>query len=162
MPRRLGLLLGLDTLVSTAYGAGRLGDCHRSLLQGVYLCCVLAPPMMLVMRAASQLLAPWGIESGVVDAAIPYVSAAVGEESTGIERTATALTSACDTDASKLRSRTPSATVISWGPEEYAEKRPTSAKRSRSSMITAPSASTSKSRWPGPCLTGSQARMLTS
>jgi MATE family multidrug resistance protein len=33
----IGLLLGLDTLVSHAYGAGRLDECHRWLLHGVYL-----------------------------------------------------------------------------------------------------------------------------
>jgi MATE family multidrug resistance protein len=71
----LGLLLGLDTLVSRDYGAGRLTDCHRSLLHGVYLCCVLAPPMILVMRLASRLLAPWGIEPEVVEAALPYLRA---------------------------------------------------------------------------------------
>src|SRR3990172_6010386 len=33
----MGLLLGLDTLVSQAFGAGRLEDCHRWLLHGVVL-----------------------------------------------------------------------------------------------------------------------------
>src|ERR671914_2936646 len=33
----MGLLLGLDTLVSHAYGAGRLDDCHRWLLHGTVL-----------------------------------------------------------------------------------------------------------------------------
>src|SRR5215472_6424170 len=32
-----GLLLGLDTLVSQAFGARDLRDCHRSLLHGIYL-----------------------------------------------------------------------------------------------------------------------------
>src|SRR5437763_16141903 len=32
-----GLLIGLDTLVSQAFGAGRREDCHRSLLNGIYL-----------------------------------------------------------------------------------------------------------------------------
>ena len=32
-----GVLLGLDTLVSQAFGAGKREDCHRSLIQGIYL-----------------------------------------------------------------------------------------------------------------------------
>ena len=31
-----GLLVGLDTLVSQAFGAGQREDCHRSLLHGIY------------------------------------------------------------------------------------------------------------------------------
>ena len=33
----IGLLLGLDTLVSQAFGRGDFDDCHRALAQGVYL-----------------------------------------------------------------------------------------------------------------------------
>jgi MATE family multidrug resistance protein len=71
----LGLLLGLDTLVSTAYGAGRLADCHRSLLHGVYLSLALALPLALIMRGASRYLEPWGIDPRVVDSALPYIRA---------------------------------------------------------------------------------------
>jgi MATE family multidrug resistance protein len=71
----LGLLLGLDTLVSQAYGAGRLADCNRSLLHGVYLSIALAPPMILVMRGAGRLLEPWGIDPVVLDSALPYIRA---------------------------------------------------------------------------------------
>src|SRR6202051_102233 len=38
-----GLLLGLDTLVSQAFGAGLREDCHRSLLNGIYLSVALTP-----------------------------------------------------------------------------------------------------------------------
>ena len=38
-----GLLMGLDTLVSQAFGAGRREDCHRSLVNGIYMSVVLAP-----------------------------------------------------------------------------------------------------------------------
>ena len=31
-----GLMLGLDTLVSQAYGAGNIADCHHSLVNGFY------------------------------------------------------------------------------------------------------------------------------
>ena len=33
----MGMLLGLDTLVSQSFGAGRLDECRRWLLHGVYL-----------------------------------------------------------------------------------------------------------------------------
>ena len=32
----MGMLLGLDPLVSQSFGAGRLDECHRWLLHGVY------------------------------------------------------------------------------------------------------------------------------
>src|SRR5271168_4748293 len=38
-----GLLLGLDTLVSQAFGAGMREDCHRSLINGIYLSIALTP-----------------------------------------------------------------------------------------------------------------------
>jgi MATE family multidrug resistance protein len=44
----MGLLLGLDTLVSQSCGAGNREDCHRSLTQGVYLALALAVPLMLL------------------------------------------------------------------------------------------------------------------
>ncbi|MGQ0737070.1 MAG: MATE family efflux transporter [Acidobacteriota bacterium] len=44
----IGLLLGLDTLVSQSYGAGRLDECNRWFWHGVTLAAVLAPILMLV------------------------------------------------------------------------------------------------------------------
>src|SRR6266436_8722623 len=41
-----GLLLGLDTLVSQAFGAGDLDDCHHSLISGVWLAVFLIPCVM--------------------------------------------------------------------------------------------------------------------
>lgn len=38
-----GLLFGLDTLVSHAYGARKLDECHRWLMQSLYIVAVLAP-----------------------------------------------------------------------------------------------------------------------
>ncbi len=40
----MGMLLGLDPLVSQSFGAGRLDECRRWLLQGVYLALILADP----------------------------------------------------------------------------------------------------------------------
>ncbi len=44
----MGLLLGLDTLVSQAYGAGNRDDCHRSLTQGFYLAVALTVPLTIL------------------------------------------------------------------------------------------------------------------
>ena len=44
----LGLMLGLDTLVSRAFGAGDRHDCHRSLAAGIYLAAILAPLLMVL------------------------------------------------------------------------------------------------------------------
>ena len=46
----MGLLLGLDTLVSQAFGAGRLADCRRWLIHGVVLGLLVSTPMTLVLR----------------------------------------------------------------------------------------------------------------
>src|SRR5712671_2657039 len=43
-----GLMLGLDTLVSQSFGAGKLMDCHRSLVSALYLTLPLAPALMLL------------------------------------------------------------------------------------------------------------------
>lgn len=42
----MGMLLGLDTLVSQSHGAGDRRDCHHSLAQGVYLALCLTPLLM--------------------------------------------------------------------------------------------------------------------
>jgi MATE family multidrug resistance protein len=42
-----GLLFGLDTLVSQAFGAGNREDCHHSLMQGIYMALFMTPLMML-------------------------------------------------------------------------------------------------------------------
>jgi MATE family multidrug resistance protein len=51
----MGLLLGLDTLVSQAYGADNRDDCHRSLTQGVYLAMSLTVPLMILFAAMPPL-----------------------------------------------------------------------------------------------------------
>ena len=47
----MGLLLGLDTLVSQAYGARQITECHRWLIHGVVLALLLATPVMLICFA---------------------------------------------------------------------------------------------------------------
>src|SRR5215467_14968946 len=42
----IGILLGLDTLVSQAYGRGDFDECHRWLSQGVYIAIGFTPVAM--------------------------------------------------------------------------------------------------------------------
>lgn len=57
----MGLLLGLDTLVSQSYGAGDREDCHRSLTQGVYLALALTLPLMLLFAAMPPIFGLLGV-----------------------------------------------------------------------------------------------------
>jgi MATE family multidrug resistance protein len=47
----MGLLLGLDTLVSQAFGARQIDECHRWLTHGALLALLLTPPLMLTCAA---------------------------------------------------------------------------------------------------------------
>src|SRR5208282_2862228 len=60
-----GLMLGLDTLVSQAYGRRDHDDCHRWLAQGVYLACIVTPPIMLLLFLSSFGFVPFGIHAEV-------------------------------------------------------------------------------------------------
>jgi MATE family multidrug resistance protein len=68
-----GLLLGLDTLVSQAYGRKDHDGCHRWLAQGVYLACFVTPPLMLLIALASFGFSPIGIAPEVAGAAGSYL-----------------------------------------------------------------------------------------
>lgn len=57
----IGLLLGLDTLVSQAYGRRDHEECHRWLAQGVYLACIVTPPLMILIAAASYGFTRFGV-----------------------------------------------------------------------------------------------------
>ena len=69
----IGLLLGLDTLVSHAYGRKDHDACHRWLAQGVYLACIVTPPLMIVIAAASFGLARVGVTPEVAGPAGAYL-----------------------------------------------------------------------------------------
>src|SRR5580658_10603293 len=60
-----GMLLGLDTLVSQAFGAGRREDCHRSLINSVYLSIVLAPLLAIAVWILPALLRAMRVDAGV-------------------------------------------------------------------------------------------------
>src|SRR5216683_126019 len=70
-----GLMLGLDTLVSQAHGAGRRMDCHRALLSAVYLALPLAPALMFLIRCWQPLLVRFGINPLVLRQTLPYLRA---------------------------------------------------------------------------------------
>jgi MATE family multidrug resistance protein len=74
-----GLLLGLDTLVSQSFGAGQREDCHRSLVNGVYLSIALTPLLGAPVWLLPQLFRSMRVDPGVADLTIPYTKAlAVG------------------------------------------------------------------------------------
>ncbi len=57
----IGLLLGLDTLVSQAYGRRDHDECHRWLAQGVYLACIVTPPLMILIAGLSYGFTRFGV-----------------------------------------------------------------------------------------------------
>ena len=72
---RGGLLIGLDTLVSQAFGAGQREDCHRSLLNSIYLSFVMTPPLLGLIWLAGPMLAPFRVDPKVLGFAISYTRA---------------------------------------------------------------------------------------
>ncbi len=69
----VGLMLGLDTLVSQAYGRKDHDECHRWLAQGVYLACFAAVPIMLGIWLASFFIGRVGIAAEVAGPASEYL-----------------------------------------------------------------------------------------
>src|ERR1700692_2986692 len=70
-----GMLLGLDTLVSQAFGAGKREDCHRSLINGIYLSVALTPILAAPVWLLPRLLSSVQVNPAVLDLAIPYTKA---------------------------------------------------------------------------------------
>jgi MATE family multidrug resistance protein len=74
-----GLLLGLDTLVSQAFGAGLREDCHRSLINSIYLSIALTPILAAPVWLLPRLLGSMEVDPAILRLAIPYTKAlAVG------------------------------------------------------------------------------------
>jgi multidrug resistance protein, MATE family len=67
------LLLGLDTVVSQAYGAGRIADCHRSLWSALYLCAVLVPALMMLNAGMAAGLPHFGVNPKVLPQTSSYL-----------------------------------------------------------------------------------------
>jgi MATE family multidrug resistance protein len=70
-----GLMLGLDTLVSQAYGAGRIEDCHKSLLNAIYMYLPLAPLMMLLVWSLGAQLKNFGVQPELLPQVDGYLHA---------------------------------------------------------------------------------------
>jgi MATE family multidrug resistance protein len=70
----MGLLLGLDTLVSQAFGAGRPAECHRWLVHGLALSVLALPVLMLVNAATLIAIPPAGVHPSVAPLAYDYFS----------------------------------------------------------------------------------------
>jgi MATE family multidrug resistance protein len=71
----LGLLLGLDTLVSQSHGAGNRSDTHRSLAQGVYAAFLIAMPLMVAFRFLPPIFDIFGVNPIVSALAGPFLLA---------------------------------------------------------------------------------------
>jgi MATE family multidrug resistance protein len=71
----IGLLLGLDTLVSQAFGARDYEDCNHSLIQGIWIAVLLAVPMTLLQRNLDPAFALMRINPEVRVLAQPYMLA---------------------------------------------------------------------------------------
>ncbi len=72
-----GLLLGLDTFVAQAFGAGDREDCRRSLINGVWLAIFLVLPVMALIGSTVPLLSRAGIDPAVMRETRPYIYAIV-------------------------------------------------------------------------------------
>jgi MATE family multidrug resistance protein len=70
-----GLLLGLDTLVAQAFGAGKREDCHRSLVNSVYLSIALTPLLAAPVWLLPKLFAGWQVDPAVAALTVPYTKA---------------------------------------------------------------------------------------
>jgi len=68
------LFMGLDTLVSQAYGARRFDECHRALWSALYFLIALVPTVMAVIWLAVQSLEWFGVNPAVRPGAMAYTS----------------------------------------------------------------------------------------
>src|SRR2546429_4109406 len=66
-----GLLIGLDTLVAQAFGAGRREDCHRSLVNSIYLSMVMTPFLMTAVWFFNPLLRRFSIHPPIAAPSAP-------------------------------------------------------------------------------------------
>lgn len=69
----MGMLLGLDTLVSQAFGARRLDECHRWLVHGMALSVALAIPVTALLFFIGRFLEHWGMDPEVLRLTRPYL-----------------------------------------------------------------------------------------
>src|SRR5215469_13599196 len=67
------IMLGLDTLVSQSYGAGKLEDCHRDFWNALYLAAVVGPLLMALVLGILPFLGRFGVDSQVLAYTVPFV-----------------------------------------------------------------------------------------
>ncbi|HLY99811.1 MAG TPA: MATE family efflux transporter [Candidatus Angelobacter sp.] len=67
------IMLGLDTIVSQAFGAKKLEECHRALWNALYFSLVLSPLLMLCVLSWLPFLAHFGLEAALVEQTIPFI-----------------------------------------------------------------------------------------
>ena len=70
-----GLLLGLDTTVSQAFGAGDRDECRRSLMAGLWLILPLAPLLVGMTWLFVPLVRLFGVQPAVLKNTVPYLFA---------------------------------------------------------------------------------------
>src|SRR5579883_1630316 len=70
----IGLLLGLDTMVSRSWGARDYDNCHRWLAQAMYIALAFTPLLMLFIVGTQPLFTRRGVDSVVASYARSYVS----------------------------------------------------------------------------------------
>ncbi|MGB9404322.1 MAG: MATE family efflux transporter [Candidatus Acidiferrales bacterium] len=70
-----GMMLGLDTLVAQSFGAGRIDDCHHSLINGVYLSLVAGPVLVGIVWMLGEAMRHFGMQPEILSLALPYLHA---------------------------------------------------------------------------------------
>jgi len=70
-----GLLLGMDTFVAQAFGREDLADARRTLVNGLFLACVLAPLLMSLVLSWPALMRSFGISTELVGPMTPFLRA---------------------------------------------------------------------------------------
>jgi MATE family multidrug resistance protein len=73
----MGLLLGLDTLVSQAFGGGRLAESRRWLWHGLWLAALVTPPVVVVLLLMPLAMRAAGVNADVAALATPYLHASI-------------------------------------------------------------------------------------
>jgi MATE family multidrug resistance protein len=70
----MGLLLGLDPLVAQAFGAGRIDECHRWLIDGIWLSVLVTFPTLALIYVIRATLGVWGLPPEVLALVRPYLA----------------------------------------------------------------------------------------
>jgi MATE family multidrug resistance protein len=72
-----GIMLGLDTLVAQAYGAGNLEECHHTLWNALYLAGMISPLVMGAALLCVPFFPYFGLAPALVAQTVPFLKALV-------------------------------------------------------------------------------------